>query len=128
MQSQMDLQAGMRANKQKLQKGKLIVTDVRAAQAVKAGNYSLHNGLLYHTGHTGEALVCVPDDSLKHGMPALRNKLMTEVHKGLTMLPRLGTSLRSRSISASYDIRAAPTHVQRSAGMAKRRTIPSADL
>ena len=53
MQSQMDLQAGMRANKQKLQKGKLIVTDVQATQAVKCGKYSLHNGLLYHTSHTG---------------------------------------------------------------------------
>ena len=98
MQLQMDLQAGMRANKQKLQKGKLIVTDVQAAQAVKGGKFSLHNGLLYHTSHTGEDLVCVPDDSLRHGMPALRNQLMTEVHKGLTAM-HLGTN------RSEYEIR-----------------------
>ena len=47
---------------------------------------------------------------------------------GVAMLPRIGTSSRSRSISASCDIRAAPTRVQRFAGSAERETIPRADL
>ena len=38
------------------------------------------------------------DDSLKHGMPALRNKLMTEVHKGLTAM-HLGSN------RSEYEIR-----------------------
>ena len=83
---QMDMQAGMRKNKQKLKKGKLIVTDEQAEQAVKSGKFSIRDALLYHTNHTGDELICVPDDSLEHGMPALRNKLMTEVHKGLTAM------------------------------------------
>ena len=70
----------MRANKQKLQNGKLIVTDMQANQAIKTGKYNLHGGPLYHTVHTNntrEDLVCVPDDSLEHGMPTLSNKLTT---------------------------------------------------
>jgi len=98
LQAQMDQQAGLRANKQKLQKGKLIVTDMQAEQAIKTGKYTLRDALLYHTNHTGEELVCVPDDSLKHGMPALRNKLMTEVHKGLTAM-HLGSN------RSEYEIR-----------------------
>ena len=98
MQSQLNLQAGMRANKQKLQKGKLIVTYMQAPHAVKGANYNLHNGLLYHTNHTGEELVCVPHDSLEHGIRALRTKLMTEVHKGLTAM-HLGTN------RSEYEIR-----------------------
>jgi hypothetical protein len=47
---------------------------------------------------------------------------------GVTMLPRIRTSSRPRSILASCDIRAAPTCVQRFAGSAERRTIPRADL
>ena len=98
MQSQTDLQAGMRKNKQKLQKGKLIVTDVQAGHDIKSGKYTICGGLLYHTNHTGEDLVCVPDDSLEHGMPALRTKLMTEVHQGLTAM-HLGTN------RSEYEIR-----------------------
>ena len=99
MQSQKDHRTGMRANKQRLQKGtKLIVTDEQAEQAIKTGKYSLQQGLLYHTNHTGEELVCVPDDSLEHGMPTLRNKLMTEVHQGLTAM-HLGTN------RSEYEIR-----------------------
>ena len=98
LQAQMDQQAGLRANKQKLQKGKRIVTDMQAEQAIKTGKYTLRDALLYHTNHTGEELVCVPDDSLKHGMPALRNKLMTEVHKGLTAM-HLGSN------RSEYEIR-----------------------
>ena len=87
----------MQTNKN-LQEGKLIVTDVQAQQATKSGRYNLHNGLLYHTNHTGEGLVCVLDNSLEHGMPALRYKLMTEVHQGLTTM-HLGTS------RSEYEIR-----------------------
>jgi hypothetical protein len=47
---------------------------------------------------------------------------------GVTMLSRIRLSSRPRSISASYDIRAAPTRVQRLAGSAERETIPRADL
>jgi hypothetical protein len=46
----------------------------------------------------------------------------------VTMLPRIRLSSRPRSISASCDIRAAPTRVQRFAGSAERETIPRADL
>jgi hypothetical protein len=43
---QMDMQAGMRQNKQKLKKGKLIVTDEQAAQAVKSGKFTLRDALI----------------------------------------------------------------------------------
>jgi hypothetical protein len=98
LQAQVDQQAGSRANKQQLQNGKLIVIDMQANQAIKSGKYTLRDALLYHTNHTSEELVCVPDDSLKHRMPALRNKLMTEVHKGLTAM-HLGSN------RSEYEIR-----------------------
>jgi hypothetical protein len=37
-------------------------------------------------------LVCVPDDSLQHGMPTLRNKFMSEVHEGFTAM-HLGSNI-----------------------------------
>ena len=40
----------------------------------------------------------MPDDSLEHGMPTLRNKLMTEVHRGLTAM-HIGTN------RSEYEIR-----------------------
>ena len=71
---------------------------MQAKQAIKTGQYNLQGGLFYHTNHTREDLVCVPDDSLEHGMPTLRNKLMTEVHRGLTAM-HIGTN------RSEYEIR-----------------------
>ena len=48
--------------------------------------------------HTGEGLVCVPYDSLQHGMPTLRNKIMSEVHEGFTAM-HLGSN------RSEYEIR-----------------------
>jgi hypothetical protein len=98
MQKQDDQQSKLRTAKQTIPKGKLIVTETQAKQAIKSGKYILRHGLLYHTSHTGEELVCVPDDSLEHGMPTLRNKLMTEVHQGLTAM-HLGSN------RSEYEIR-----------------------
>ena len=86
LQSQMTKQSTMRSDKQKIPKGKLIVTEAQAQKAIATGKYLMREAMLYHTSHTGEELVCVPDDSLQHGMPTLRNKLMSEVHQGLTAM------------------------------------------
>ena len=86
MQQQTDKQSTMRTDKQKIPKGKLIVTEAQAKQAIATGKYLLRDAMLYHTNHTDEELICVPDDSLQHGMPTLRNKLMSEVHEGFTAM------------------------------------------
>ena len=88
----------MRSDKQKIPKGKLIVTEAQAQKAIATGKYLMREAMLYHTSHTGEELVCVPDDSLQHGMPTLRNKLMSEVHQGLTAM-HLGSN------RSEYEIR-----------------------
>jgi hypothetical protein len=78
MKAQMHKQSTMRSDKHKIPKGKLIVTEAHAKQAIATGKYLLRKAMLYHTSHIGEELVCVPDDSLQHGMPTLRSKLMSE--------------------------------------------------
>jgi transposase InsO family protein len=96
--AQMHKQSAMRTDKQKIPKGKLIVTEAQAKKAIATEKYLLRKALLYHTNHTGEELVCVPDDSLQHGMPTLRNKLMSEVHEGFTAM-HLGSN------RSEYEIR-----------------------
>jgi hypothetical protein len=98
IQLQIKKQSTMRTDKQKIPKGKLIVTEAQAKQAIATGRYLMRDGMLYHTNHTGEELVCVPHDSLQHGMPTLRNKLMSEVHQGFTAM-HLGSN------RSEYEIR-----------------------
>jgi hypothetical protein len=49
MKAQMHKQSSMRTDKQKIPKGKLIVTVAQAKKAIATGKYMLHKALLYHT-------------------------------------------------------------------------------
>jgi hypothetical protein len=56
MKAQMHRQSSMKTSKQKIPKGKLIVTEAQAKKAIATGKYLLHKALLYHTNHTDKQL------------------------------------------------------------------------